>query len=40
MVLGPEAPAWLDSHDVTARLVAATGEVVLVGGWPAERESA
>jgi thiamine biosynthesis lipoprotein len=40
IVLGPEAPAWLDSHQVTARLVAATGEVVLVGGWPAEREPA
>jgi thiamine biosynthesis lipoprotein len=40
VVLGAEAPAWLDTHEVTSRLVGATGEVVLVGGWPAERESA
>ncbi len=40
IVLGPEAPEWLAAHQVTARLVATTGEVVPVGGWPAERESA
>jgi thiamine biosynthesis lipoprotein len=40
IVLGAEAPAWLAEHQVTARLVAVTGEVVPVGGWPAERESA
>ncbi len=34
IVLGAEAPAWLEPHQITARLVAGTGEVVTTGGWP------
>jgi FAD:protein FMN transferase len=33
---GPDAPAWLASGKLPARLVAADGAVVYVGGWPAE----
>lgn len=40
VVLGPDAPAWLERHDVTARLVAADGSVVRTCGWPAEKETA
>ena len=36
IVLGDEAPEWLASHGVSARLVAAGGSVRTVGGWPAE----
>jgi thiamine biosynthesis lipoprotein len=36
MVLADSAPAWLDEHHVTARLVAPSGEVLPVGGWPSE----
>lgn len=34
VVLGGQAPAWLDAHDVTARLVSADGTVVATRGWP------
>jgi len=34
VVLGADAPGWLEQHDVTARLVAADGRVVRIGGWP------
>lgn len=34
IVLGHHAPAWLADRDVTARLVAADGQVTLTGGWP------
>ncbi len=34
LVLGPRAPAWLDSHGVPSRLVAADGHVVRLGSWP------
>ena len=37
IVLGREAPGWLAVRGLPARLVAASGEVVVVGGWPAER---
>ncbi|MGZ4333423.1 MAG: FAD:protein FMN transferase [Gaiellaceae bacterium] len=35
LVAGADAPAWLAGRGVHARLVAQSGEVVLVGGWPA-----
>lgn len=38
VVLGSAAPAWLEGHGVTARLVAADGVVRRVGGWPAAAE--
>lgn len=34
VVLGHDATAWLDRHDVTARLVAADGRVAGTGHWP------
>jgi thiamine biosynthesis lipoprotein len=34
LVLGAEAPAWLEHHSVTARLVGYDGAVTRVGGWP------
>jgi thiamine biosynthesis lipoprotein len=40
VVLGDDAPAWLDAHAVTARLVAADGTVRTVGDWPADRSAA
>lgn len=36
LVRGAQAPAWLRSRDVPARLVRADGEVVTLGGWPGE----
>jgi thiamine biosynthesis lipoprotein len=36
LVLGADAPAWLESNDVTARLVDRTGAVTRIGGWPAD----
>ncbi|MET1073135.1 MAG: FAD:protein FMN transferase [Umezawaea sp.] len=38
VVLGRAAPAWLAERGLPARLVAASGEVSAVAGWPAERE--
>jgi len=40
IVLGYDAPAWLGSRRLPARLAAQDGGVVLVGGWPHEREPA
>jgi thiamine biosynthesis lipoprotein len=40
LVVGPEAPGWLEARGLSARLVANDGEVVHVGGWPAEAEAA
>ena len=40
VVLGHEAQAWLDRHDVTARLVAADGRVQVTGEWPLAAELA
>lgn len=37
IVLGHEAPEWLASRRLPARLVGAEGGVTLVAGWPAER---
>jgi thiamine biosynthesis lipoprotein len=36
MVLGADAPAWLERRRLPARLVAHDGAVVTVAGWPAE----
>jgi len=37
LVLGDEAPAWLDAHRLPSRLVPRDGSpAVAVGGWPAE----
>ena len=36
VVLGDEAPGWLEERKLPARLVGVTGEVVAVGGWPEE----
>lgn len=35
LVVGADAPAWLAARGAHARLVAADGDVRLVGGWPA-----
>jgi thiamine biosynthesis lipoprotein len=40
VVLGHEAPAWLESHGVAARLVGAAGEIRTTGAWPTERSVA
>lgn len=36
LVLGRDAPAWLDRHRVTARLVAHDGRVHTTGDWPSD----
>ncbi len=36
IVLGPEAPAWLEQRALPARLVGETGTATCVAGWPAE----
>ena len=36
IVLGPDAPAWLEGLGLPARLVGTDGRVLRVGGWPAE----
>jgi FAD:protein FMN transferase len=40
VVLGADAPAWLDSRGVTARLVTPDGTVRRTGAWPADEERA
>jgi thiamine biosynthesis lipoprotein len=35
IVLGPDAPAWLQAHGIPARLDGTDGGVTLTGGWPA-----
>jgi FAD:protein FMN transferase len=40
IVLGADAPAWLEARNLPARLVARDGAVVTVGGWPAAAEVA
>jgi FAD:protein FMN transferase len=37
---GSDAPAWLESRNLPARLVAADGAVVHVAGWPTEGRAA
>jgi thiamine biosynthesis lipoprotein len=36
IVLGEEAPAWLARHAMPARLVAHSGTILAVAGWPGE----
>ena len=36
VILGDDAPAWLGSRGLAARLVRDDGSVLRVGGWPAE----
>ena len=38
LVMGADAPAWLEACKLPARLVSPEGTVVTVGGWPAEAE--
>ena len=40
IVLGDEAPAWLEEHGVAARLVAADGSTRRTGGWPHDEPAA
>jgi thiamine biosynthesis lipoprotein len=40
IVLGPDAPGWLEARHLPARLVAGDGSVVRVAGWPSETEVA
>jgi len=40
VVLGPDAPGWLERRDVAARLVGLDGTVVRTGAWPADVEEA
>lgn len=35
IVLGADAPTWLEAQGVAARLVANDGSVITLGGWPA-----
>lgn len=36
LVLGEQAPAWLEARNLAARLVSIDGETVRLGGWPEE----
>jgi FAD:protein FMN transferase len=36
VLLGEAAPAWLAERHLPARLVSDSGEIVTIGGWPAE----
>jgi hypothetical protein len=36
VLLSETAPVWLEERQLPARLVAVSGEVVCIGGWPAE----
>jgi thiamine biosynthesis lipoprotein len=38
IVMGAEAPGWLEDQGLPARLVARDGSVVVVAGWPAEED--
>ena len=40
VVLGHEAPSWLESRGVAARLVGLAGDVRTTGSWPSERSVA
>jgi thiamine biosynthesis lipoprotein len=37
IIIGADAPTWLESRGVAARLVHRNGEVRTVGGWPTDR---
>ena len=36
VVLGPDAPAWLEAHGVAARLVSPGGDASRTGAWPVD----
>src|SRR5581483_2021292 len=38
IVLGEDAPRWLESRGCSSRLVRHDGRVVITGGWPASEE--
>jgi FAD:protein FMN transferase len=38
IVLGDEAPRWLETAGVVARLVGLDGSIVVTGGWPVQEE--
>ena len=40
IILGDAAPSWLANRRLPARLARIDGEVVVVGGWPAQRDAA
>jgi thiamine biosynthesis lipoprotein len=40
IVLGPDAPGWLEDRGLPARLARLDGGTLVVGGWPAERQAA
>ncbi len=40
IVLGDEAPEWLEQRGLPSRLVATDGAIVSVAGWPAEEDAA
>jgi thiamine biosynthesis lipoprotein ApbE len=40
LLVGPDAPAWLNARGVHARLVRNDGTVAYAGGWPAGAEAA
>jgi thiamine biosynthesis lipoprotein len=40
IVLGPDAPEWLEDRGLPARLARLDGSTLTVAGWPAEREAA
>ncbi|MFB9684961.1 FAD:protein FMN transferase [Amycolatopsis plumensis] len=40
IVLGADAPGWLERRHLPARLVGVDGDVVTTSGWPAERQAA
>ena len=40
LLLGAEAPGWLGSRGLHARLVGEDGAITYAGGWPAEAEAA
>jgi thiamine biosynthesis lipoprotein len=40
IVLGGEAPEWLEQRGLPSRLVATDGAIVMVAGWPADEEAA
>jgi thiamine biosynthesis lipoprotein len=40
IVLGEEAPRWLEEQRLPARLVARDGRVLVLGGWPSEKAAA
>ena len=36
IVLGDDAPAWLEARRLPARLVSSSGRISAVAGWPAD----